>query len=39
MSSVEEDMVKEAEKSPEERRAEFEEKAGPVGSSDAPSPM
>ncbi len=39
MSSVEEDMVKAVEKTPEERRAEFEEKAGPVGSSDAPSPM
>jgi F-type H+-transporting ATPase subunit alpha len=39
MSSVHEDMAEEVEKTPEQRRAEFEEKAGPLGSSDAPSPM
>jgi F-type H+-transporting ATPase subunit alpha len=39
MSSVHEDMADEVEKTPEQRRAEFEEKAGPLGSSDAPSPM
>ena len=39
MSSVEEDLAGEIEKTPEQRREEFEEKAGPVGSSDAPSPM
>jgi F-type H+-transporting ATPase subunit alpha len=31
MSSVEEEMKAEAEKTPEERREEFEEKAGPLG--------
>jgi F-type H+-transporting ATPase subunit alpha len=39
MSSVEEEMAEHAEKTPEQRRAEFEEKAGPLGSSDAPPPM
>jgi len=39
MSSVEDDMAEEAEKTPEQRRQEFEEKAGPVGETDAPSPM
>jgi F-type H+-transporting ATPase subunit alpha len=38
MSSVEEDLVEEAEKTPEQRRAEFEEKAGPVGEAGAPAP-
>jgi F-type H+-transporting ATPase subunit alpha len=39
MSSVEEEMEREAEKTPEERRKEYEETAGPLGSSDAQSPM
>jgi F-type H+-transporting ATPase subunit alpha len=39
MSSVEEELEREAEKTPEQRREEYEEKAGPLGDSDAPSPM
>ena len=39
MSSVEEDLAAEADKTPEQRREEFEEKAGPLGDSGAPSPM
>ena len=38
MSSVEEELAEEAEKTPEQRRQEFEEKAGPVGEADAPAP-
>ena len=39
MSSVEEDLVTEAGKTPEQRRKEFEDRAGPLGDSGAPSPM
>jgi F-type H+-transporting ATPase subunit alpha len=39
MSSVEEELEGEADKTPEQRREEFEEKAGPLGDSGAPSPM
>ena len=39
MSSVEQELTDEADKTPERRREEFEEKAGPLGDSDAPSPM
>ena len=39
MCSVEEDLAAEADKTPEQRREEFEEKAGPLGDSGAPSPM
>ena len=39
MSSVEEDLTTEAGMTPEQRREAFEEKAGPLGDSGAPSPM
>jgi F-type H+-transporting ATPase subunit alpha len=39
MSSVEEELTTEAERTPEQRRAEYEEKAGPLGESGAQSPM
>ncbi|MGE5226749.1 MAG: F0F1 ATP synthase subunit alpha [Planctomycetaceae bacterium] len=39
MSSVEEELTTEAEKTPEQRRSEYEEKAGPLGESGAQSPM
>jgi F0F1-type ATP synthase, alpha subunit len=38
MSSVDEDLAAQADKTPKERRAEFEEKAGPVGETGAPAP-
>jgi hypothetical protein len=39
MSSVEEELEDQADKTPEQRQEDFEEKAGPLGDSGAPSPM